>query len=109
MSFVNPLTALSLVGKVESYGHGSSAGIVTAAASQLGRMIAKIAVDKRLPMIYVVRNKDQEDILKGKDIGVSQESILNSTDEDFFPKLKVLANKLGAKVVLECIGGEMTG
>src|SRR3990167_4435533 len=61
--FVNPLTALSFVETIKMQGR---TGIVhTAAASNLGQMLVKICQKDNVPLVNIVRKKEQADILKG--------------------------------------------
>lgn len=53
MHFVNPLTALGLIESAQA--HGSAAIIQTGAASQLGRMVNKICIQQKIPLINIVR------------------------------------------------------
>jgi NADPH:quinone reductase-like Zn-dependent oxidoreductase len=61
--FVNPLTALSFV---ETMLMQKRTRIVhTAAASNLGQMLVKICQKDNVPLVNVVRKKEQADLLKG--------------------------------------------
>ena len=51
--FVNPLTALGMVDRVKEL--GSTSVIITAAASQIGRMIIKLCHSERITPICTVR------------------------------------------------------
>jgi NADPH:quinone reductase len=103
MHCVNPLTALGLLDRAKQY--GAQAVIQTAAASQLGRMIVRLAQEDGVPLINIVRKDDQAKILQ--DLGA--EHVLNSTHPDFEDKLFELTKKLRATVCFEAIGGSMTG
>ena len=100
---INPLTAWALVDKAKKGGHR---GIVqTAAASQLGRMVLRLAIDARIPLINIVRRKDQEDILKS----LGAESVLNSESENFDNQLREECQRLHATIGFDAVSGEMTG
>ena len=81
MHCVNPLTAIGLLDRCKQY--KGQALIQTAAASQLGRMIIRLAREDGVPLINIVRKEDQAKMLR--DLGA--ENVLNSTDADFPEKL----------------------
>src|SRR5579863_5908097 len=61
--FVNPLTALGMVGTMRLEGH---TGLVhTAAASNLGQMLVKICLADSVPLVNIVRKPDQAALLRG--------------------------------------------
>ena len=100
---INPLTAWALVETAKKYGHR---GIVqTAAASQLGRMVLRLANDSRIPLINIVRRKEQEDILKA----LGAESVINSESENFEDQLREECHRIKATIGFDAISGEMTG
>lgn len=103
MHCVNPLTAIGLLDKAKQY--KAQAVIQTAAASQLGRMIVRLAHEDNVPLINIVRREEQVKLLK--DLGA--EHVLNSSDSDFFEKLQDLAKKMRATVCLDAISGKFTG
>ena len=73
---VNPLTALAFVDTAKQ--RRASAIVHTAAASQLGRLVAIFARERDLPVIHVVRREAQVELLR--ELGA--EHVLNSSDED---------------------------
>lgn len=97
---INPLTALGLIDQAQKEGH--AAIIQTAAASQVGRMVAALAQIKKIPSIHIVRRKEQEALLKGH-------IVLNSESPDFEMELKQQAKALNATIVFDAVGGTMTG
>ena len=60
--FVNPLTALGMVDRLKEL--GSKATIVTAAASQIGRMIIKLCHKEGIIPICTVRREEQANFLR---------------------------------------------
>lgn len=100
---INPLTALGLFDAADEEGH--AAIIQTAAASQVGRMVLKLANDKGIPAIHIVRRNEQESLLK--DLGAK--IVLNSEIEGFEQELKSEAERLNATIAFDAIGGSMTG
>ncbi len=100
---INPLAAWALVETAKKGGHP---GIVqTAAASQLGRMVLRLAMDARIPLINIVRREDQEDILRS----LGAESVLNSESENFEDKLREECHRLHTTIGFDAVCGEMTG
>lgn len=100
---INPLTALGLI---DSANKGKHAAIIqTAAASQVGKMVAYLAHAKNLPAIHIVRRQDQEKQLR--ELGAK--IILNSEALNFKENLKKEAERLNASLAFEAIGGTMTG
>ena len=104
MHCVNPLTAIGMLKRARE-DYKAQAVIQTAAASQLGRMVVRLAQQDGIPLINIVRKEEQVKILK--DLGA--EHVLNSTDADFLEKLRDLAKQLRATVCFEAIGGKFTG
>ena len=100
---VNPMTAWALIDEAQKGGHR---GIVqTAAASQLGRMILRLAKDAGLPLINIVRRKEQEDMLKS----LGAEIVLNSASENFAAELQNECRRLDTTICFDAVSGEMTG
>lgn len=101
--FINPLTALGFIETARRDGH--SAIVHTAAASNLGQMLQKICLADKIPLINIVRSKEQEDILRA--IGAAH--VLNSKDEDFAARLTAVVGETGATVAFDAIGGGTLG
>src|SRR5712675_2337069 len=59
--FVNPLTSLGMVETMRREGH--KALVHTAAASNLGQMLNKICLKDGIPLVNIVRSREQADIL----------------------------------------------
>ena len=104
MHLVNPLTAIGLIETLKE--HKARAGIQNAAASQLGRMIIRLCQEERIPLINIVRNEDQEKMLREE---LKAEHVLNSNDPDFLDKLGELAKTLRATVCFDAVAGKLTG
>ena len=98
-SFVNPLTALGMVGTMRLDGYK---GLVhTAAASNLGQMLVKLCKNEGVPLVNIVRSDEQVQILK--DLGA--EYIVNSSDADFHAKLVDAIAATEAFLAFDAIGG----
>lgn len=99
---VNPLTAWALVSEAGKGHH--RAAVQTAAASALGRMVIRLGQKFGLPIVNVVRRKEQVDLLRG--MGAAH--VLNSSDPDFDAELRKLCRRLGASISFEAVAGEMS-
>jgi NADPH:quinone reductase-like Zn-dependent oxidoreductase len=99
---VNPLTAMALVGLVED--NESSAFIVNAAGSQLGRLILGLARDEGLKAIAVIRRPDDRDELG--DLGAAE--VLVSGDADFADAARAALKSLKPRVLLDAVGDQVT-
>ena len=102
MLLVNPMTAMAFFEIARSEGH--KAIINTAAASSLGRMIDLLGKKEHIPVIHIVRNEQQKNVLVER----GSQFILDSTDKNFPRNLHALAHSLHATLVLDAIGGAMT-
>jgi NADPH2:quinone reductase len=74
--FVNPYTAIGILGTAKK--QGAKAIIHTAAASQLGRMLVKLALTEGIEIINVVRREEQAELLKS--IGAKHVVVTGSGD-----------------------------
>lgn len=100
---INPLTA---VGMVDTAVRGKHAAIIqTAAASQVGRMVLKLAQEAGIPVINIVRRKNQELILRQ----LGAKFVLNSESENFRANLKSEAARLNATIAFDAVAGPTTG
>jgi NADPH:quinone reductase len=97
--FVNPLTALSFVETMKMQGR---TGIVhTAAASNLGQMLVKICQKDNVPLVNIVRKKEQADILKG----LGAKYIVDSTSPTFMEDLITALAETKTTLGFDAIGG----
>ncbi|PBN43559.1 zinc-binding dehydrogenase [Sphingobium sp. D43FB] len=101
--FVNPLTALGFVETARREGH--KAIVHTAAASNLGQMLQKICLADGIPLVNIVRSKEQADILRG----VGAIHVVNSKDADFTASLTKAVEETGATIAFDAIGGGTIG
>src|SRR5512145_1111125 len=102
MMLVNPLTAVAFFDIIKQGKH--KAVINTAAAGSLGRIIELLGEKHHIPVIHVVRNEKQMQLLAG--LGYS--NLLNSTSENFGAELHILSHRLNATLVLDAVGGSLT-
>ncbi len=98
-AYVNPLTALSMVETMRREGHGAL--VHTAAASNLGRMLARICLADGVPLVNIVRSDAQRDILR--EIGTPH--IVDSSKPDFHDRLAEAVAETGATLAFDAVGG----
>jgi len=101
--FVNPLTALGFVETARNEGH--KAIVHTAAASNLGQMLQKICLEDGIPLVNIVRSKEQAGLLRA--IGATH--VLDSGDPDFRTRLVDAIAETGATIAFDAIGGGTLG
>jgi NADPH:quinone reductase len=97
--FVNPLTSLSMVETMRMENH--KALVHTAAASNLGQMLVRICKADGVPLVNVVRNDKQVNILR--ELGA--EFICNSSAPTFKQDLLEAVSATGATLAFDAIGG----
>mmetsp|Transcript_16729 Transcript_16729/g.25280 ORF Transcript_16729/g.25280 Transcript_16729/m.25280 type:complete len:357 (+) Transcript_16729:86-1156(+) len=102
--FVNPYTAVAILDIVKNK-EGCPAFVHTAAASQLGQMIVKLAPFEGVDVINVVRRQEQADILK--ELGA--EHIVISKGDNWKEELKTKMKELDATCAFDAVSGDMTG
>lgn len=98
-SFVNPLTALSMVETMRMEGH--TALVHTAAASNLGQMLNRICQADKVALVNIVRSKEQAKLLK--DMGAIY--VVNSSSENFMAELTDAIHATGATLAFDATGG----
>jgi NADPH2:quinone reductase len=97
--FVNPMTAQGFLNTMRAEGHE---GLVhTAAASNLGQMLAKLCLKEGVPLVAIVRSDAQKKILT--DIGLTH--VIDSTRDDFMEQLIAALAETGATLGFDAIGG----
>jgi NADPH2:quinone reductase len=97
--FVNPLTALGMVGTMRAEGH--KALVHTAAASNLGQMLVKICLKDNVPLVNIVRRPEQVATLKA--IGATH--VCNSSAPTFMDDLTDALATTGATIAFDATGG----
>ncbi|HXQ11257.1 MAG TPA: zinc-binding dehydrogenase [Caulobacteraceae bacterium] len=98
-AFVNPLTALGMVGTMRLEGH--KALVHTAAASNLGQMLVKLCLAEAVPLVNVVRSAEQEALLRG--IGATH--VCDSSKPSFMGDLSDAIAATSATLGFDAIGG----
>jgi len=97
--FVNPLTALAMIETMRREGH--KALVHTAAASNLGQMLAKACLADGVPLVNIVRNAAQAEILRA----IGTPLIVDSSAPDFREALTDAIAETGATIAFDAIGG----
>jgi NADPH:quinone reductase-like Zn-dependent oxidoreductase len=103
MMLVNPISAWAMVEEARKAGH--KAIVQTAAASALGKMVARLGKRFSLPVINVVRRTEQVDALRA----IGAEHVLDSSSAGFDEKLKTVCHQLSATYGIDAVAGELTG
>jgi NADPH:quinone reductase-like Zn-dependent oxidoreductase len=99
---VNPLAALAQLSLVRRGRH--AAFIQTAAGSALGRMLARLAAERGIPAIHIVRRADAADALRA----AGTANVLSSDAPDFAEALAALAGRLNATIAFDAVAGELS-
>ena len=97
--FVNPLTSLGMTETMRREGH--KALVHTAAASNLGQMLNKICLKDGIPLVNIVRNKEQTDLLRK----IGAKHVVDSTSPAFVDDLTNALVETGATIAFDAIGG----
>lgn len=98
-NFVNPVTVCGFIDTFQKKGY--KAIVHSAACSSLGKMLVKFCKQLEIPLINIVRRKEQVDILK--DLGA--EYIVDSSSETYFDDLYNLSHELDARCFFDAVGG----
>ncbi len=97
--FVNPLTALGMIGTMQREGHK---GLVhTAAASNLGQMLNRACLKDGIALINIVRTQDQESLLESS----GAQYVCRSDAASFMQDLTEALVATGATLAFDAIGG----
>lgn len=97
----NAATAIGLMDMLRR--NGCSTAIMTAAASEVGRMMNTIASEYHVTLINVVRSQDQISVLHQ----IGAKHILDMTVDGFADQLKHLAHNLNTRAAIDLIAGGM--
>lgn len=97
MMIVNPLTALALFESCQPH----RAAVHTAGASQLGRMLLRLAKDAGYPLIHLVRRDEQkQELLK-----LGAQYVLDTSNPEFETQYQQECARLGATLLIDAIAG----
>ena len=97
--FVNPLTALGMVGTMRREGH--KALVHTAAASNLGQMLNRLCLQDGVALVNIVRKKEQEDLLRA----AGAMHVCRTDSPTFLKDLTDALATTGATIAFDAIGG----
>jgi NADPH:quinone reductase-like Zn-dependent oxidoreductase len=100
---VNPLTALAMFGIVKE--EGEKAFVLTAAASQLCKLMMGVARDEGYRPIAIVRRGDQIEMLK--QAGAAH--VLDETAPDFAARLQEVMRAEQPRIFLDAVTGPLAG
>jgi NADPH:quinone reductase len=98
-SFINPLTALGMIGTMQREGH--KALVHTAAASNLGQMLNRVCLKDGIGLINIVRTEAQEALLKS----AGAPYVCRSDSASFLQDLTEALVATGATLAFDAIGG----
>lgn len=98
-SFVNPLTALGMLETMRREGH--TALVHTAAASNLGQMLQKLCLEEGVPLVNVVRRREQAEVLEK----LGAKYVCDSSSATFFQDLTEAIAATGATLAFDAVGG----
>ena len=98
-AFVNPLTTLCMIETLRREGH--SAIVHTAAASNLGQMLVRLCHAEGVPLVNIVRNTQQVELLRG----LGAQYVLDSTSPTFSKDLTEAIAATEATLAFDAIGG----
>ncbi|KAL4506946.1 hypothetical protein ABPG72_001367 [Tetrahymena utriculariae] len=101
---VNPLSVVLMYKKVQE--REDRAVVNNPAASALGRMLYRICKHSNIPVINIVRRKEQANLLKAEE---GCEHILITDDPNFEEDLRTLSEKLDATISFDAVGGPLAG
>jgi len=97
--FVNPLTALGMIGTMRREGH--KALVHTAAASNLGQMLNRLCIAEHIALVNIVRKQEQEDVLKA----AGAPHVCRTDSATFLKDLTDALAATGATIGFDALGG----
>jgi len=104
--FVNPYTAVGILDTAKQ--NGSNVFVHTAAASQLGQMMNKLAVIEDMEIINIVRREEQKELLEK--VGAKHIIVTGGVETEVWKaELKEKVKELGATCAFDAVAGDMSG
>jgi NADPH:quinone reductase-like Zn-dependent oxidoreductase len=100
--FVNPWTAIALTQIARKGRH--SAIVLTAGASQLSRMMLRLAQQRGITTVHLVRTAEQVQVLKR----LGAKFVVNSSEPNFATQLAECCDRIKATIAFDAVAGEMT-
>ncbi len=98
---VNPLTAMAMIDIAEKAG---GAVVISAATSQLGKLMISLAKDKGIPSIAMVRRSDAVAPLKA----LGADEVLVTTDTDVVEQFAAVSRTLKPIVFLDAVSDQLS-
>lgn len=98
-AFINPLTALGMVETMRRENH--TAIVHTAAASNLGQMLNRLALRDGVPLVNIVRSEAQATLLKEQ----GAKHVIDSSQPDFKHALTDAIEQTNATLAFDAISG----
>ncbi|MGW6442836.1 alcohol dehydrogenase catalytic domain-containing protein [Lentzea sp. NPDC055074] len=107
LMLVNPITLLTLLRAVEDAQCGRPGPVVqTAAGSSVGRLLSAAAVEHDIPLVNLVRSAAGAQTLRKSFPGLPA---ISTADADWHAQVRDATGGRGAQVVLDAVGGSLTG
>jgi NADPH:quinone reductase-like Zn-dependent oxidoreductase len=103
MLLTNPLTACVLLETARRAGH--RAFVQNAAAGALGKMLVRSCARQRLPLVNVVRRRDQVDALRA----IGAEHVVVTSEPGADEELRALCDRFAVRFAFDAVAGESTG
>ncbi|HEY9113607.1 MAG TPA: zinc-binding dehydrogenase [Bacteroidales bacterium] len=100
---VNPFTAFGLIEIAEK--NKSRAIIQNASGGQVAQFVRKLAAEKNIAVIDIVRKKETAELLKAQGC----RHVLYENSEDFEKDLFEISSKLKPSTAFDAVGGELSG
>jgi NADPH:quinone reductase len=98
-AFVNPMTALGMTETMRMENH--TALVHTAAASNLGQMLSRLCQEDQIPLVNIVRKREQEKLLRAAGAAF----VCDSSKPEFMDELTAALTQTGATLAFDAIGG----
>jgi NADPH:quinone reductase-like Zn-dependent oxidoreductase len=107
LMLANPLTLLSLLRAVEDARHGQAGPVVqTAAGSSVGKLVSAAALRHGIPLVNLVRSATGAQTLRQRFPALP---VISTADADWRTQVQDATGGRGAQVVLDAVGGSLTG
>jgi len=101
LAIINPFTVELMVKLIKDAGH--KAVVHTAASSSIGKLLIKRLRHEDIKLINLVRDKDALKEIEP----LNPEFVINIEDKDWFNDLRKTARQLDAKLVFDCVAGDV--
>jgi len=98
-AWINPMTALAIIETMRKDGHRALA--LTAAASNLGKMLNRLCLEDSIPLVNIVRSEEGASALRA----IGARYICNSSTDEFEEHLVEAVAQTGATLAFDATGG----